>query len=225
MATSGPDTAARRSLRAAVVLAAAATCAVGLVAVVHELTRPRIEAVQHAERVAKLTAVMGGIAYDNDPLADVVSVRDPELLGSAEPQVVHRVRRGGETIAVLVNVVAPDGYAGPIRLLVAVDAQGRLLGVRVLEHHETPGLGDGIEERRSGWIHGFVGRSLGDPPAARWQVRRDGGDFDQFTGATITPRAIVRAVRDALEYVARHREELFAAAPATAAAARGSGAP
>jgi electron transport complex protein RnfG len=94
-------------------------------------------------------------------------------------------------------------------LLVAVDAGGRLLGVRVLAHRETPGLGDLIEERRSGWIHGFDGRSLGDPPAARWQVRKDGGDFDQFTGATITPRAIVRAVRGALEYVDRHRAELF----------------
>lgn len=224
MDTRNPD-AVGRALRAAVVLAVAATGAVGLVAVVHELAQPRIEAVQRAQRVAQLTAVMGGIAYDNDPLSDVVSVRDPELLGSGEPLAVHRVRRGGETVAVLVNAVAPDGYAGPIRLLVAVDAQGRLLGVRVLEHHETPGLGDGIEERRSSWIHGFDGRSLGDPPAARWQVRRDGGDFDQFTGATITPRAIVRSVRDALEYVARHHQELFASAPSSAAAPHASGAP
>jgi len=196
------------------VLALAAALAVGVVSLVHDLAQPRIEAVQRAGRVAQLTAVIGGIQYDNDPLTDTIALRDEELLGSAEPLLAHRVRRGGETVAVLLNVVAPDGYGGPIRLLLAVDAQGRVLGVRVLEHRETPGLGDPIEERRSGWIHGFDGRSLGDPPAARWQVRRDGGDFDQFTGATITPRAVVRAVRDALEYVARHRDELFT--PATA---------
>jgi electron transport complex protein RnfG len=181
--------------------------------------------VQRAERIAKLTAVLGGIAYDNDPLGDVVTVRDPELLGSGEPLTAHRVRRGGETVAVLLNAVAPDGYSGPIRLLVAVDARGRLLGVRVLEHHETPGLGDLIEERRSSWIRGFDGRSLGDPPPARWEVRRDGGDFDQFSGATITPRAIVRAVRDALEFVARHREELFVEVPGAEPAAPGLPAP
>jgi len=201
-------------MRAAAVLALAAALAVGVVSLVHDLAQPRIEAVQRAGRVAQLTAVIGGIQYDNDPLTDTIALRDEELLGSAEPLLAHRVRRGGETVALLLNVVAPDGYGGPIRLLLAVDAQGRVLGIRVLEHRETPGLGDPIEERRSGWIHGFDGRSLGDPPAARWQVRRDGGDFDQFTGATITPRAVVRAVRDALEYVARHRDELFT--PATA---------
>jgi len=214
MDTRSPDSATRRALRAAAVLAVAAACAVGLVAVVHELATPRIVDVQRARRVAQLTAVMGNIAYDNDPLSDIVSVHDPELLGSEEPLVAHRVRRGGEAVAVLVNAVAPDGYAGPIRLIVAVDAQGRLLGVRVVEHRETPGLGDLIDERRSDWIHGFDGRSLGDPPVARWQVRKDGGDFDQFTGATITPRVIVRAVRGVLEYVARHHDELFGAAPA-----------
>ena len=209
-----PEPPPARALRAAAVLALAAALAVGVVSLVHDLAQPRIEAVQRAGRVAQLTAVLGGIPYDNDPLTDTIALRDEELLGSAEPLLAHRVRRGGETVALLLNVVAPDGYGGPIRLLLAVDAQGRVLGIRVLEHRETPGLGDPIEERRSGWIHGFDGRSLGDPPAARWQVRRDGGDFDQFTGATITPRAVVRAVRDALEYVARHRDELFK--PATA---------
>jgi electron transport complex protein RnfG len=198
------------------VLAAAAIAAVGLVAVVYDLARPRIEAAQRAQRMAQFAALLGGTAYDNDPLADTVMLRDPELLGSDEPLAAYRVRRGGATVAVLVNAVAP-GYGGPIRLLIAVDAGGRLLGVRVLEHRETPGLGDLIEERRSGWIHGFSGRSLDDPPRARWQVRKDGGDFDQFTGATITPRVIVRAVRAALEYVERHRTELFGG-PAAATA-------
>jgi electron transport complex protein RnfG len=117
-------------------------------------------------------------------------------------------------VAVLLNAVARDGYAGPIRLLVAVDPAGRLLGVRVLEHRETPGLGDLVDARHSDWIRGFDGRALGDPPPARWTVRKDGGDFDQFTGATVTPRAVVRGVRRVLEYIELHRQELFAAAPA-----------
>jgi electron transport complex protein RnfG len=218
MDTRSPEPPAHRALRAAAALAVTAALAVGLVSLVHDLAQPRIEAVQRAQRVAQLTAVLGGLAYDNDPLADTILLQDEELLGAAGPLLAYRVRLGGETVALLLNVVAPDGYGGPIRLLVAVDARGHVRGVRVLGHRETPGLADLIEERRSGWIHGFDGRSLGDPPAERWQVRKDGGDFDQFTGATVTPRAVVRAVRDALEYVARHRGELFATSPAGQAA-------
>jgi electron transport complex protein RnfG len=201
----------RSAAVAAAVLAVAATAAVAVLALVHERAAPQIEASRRAEQLRQLTALLGGAAYDNDPLADTVSVRDPELLGTDEPLTAHRVRLGGAPVAVLLNVVAPDGYAGAIRLLVAIDPQGRLLGVRVLEHHETPGLGDLLEERRSGWIHGFDGRALGDPPIERWAVRKDGGDFDQFTGATVTPRAVVRSVRNALVYFSRHRDELLAA--------------
>jgi electron transport complex protein RnfG len=211
MDTRSAGPAARRALHAATVLAAAIAAFV-LVSVVHDRAGPRIEASRRAQQIEQLTAVLGDLAYDNDPLADTLLLRDPELLGSDQPLVAHRVRRSGATVAVLLNIVAPDGYAGPIRLLVAVDDAGRVLGVRVLEHRETPGLGDVIEERRSDWIHGFDGRSLGDPPRDRWAVRRDGGDFDQFTGATVTPRAVVGAVRKVLIYVERHRDELFAAA-------------
>ena len=119
--------------------------------------------------------------------------------------------------------VAPDGYAGAIRLLVAVAPDGRLLGVRVLSHKETPGLGDAIDSRRSGWIGAFAGRSLEDPREDRWKVRKDGGDFDQLTGATVTPRAVVRAVRNALVYFDRHRDALLAqpAEPPASAGSRG----
>jgi len=217
MAIHGAEPAARGALRAAIVLAVAAIAAVGIVAVVHDRARPWIEASQRAQRLEQLAAVLGGIAYDNDPLEDTLLVRDPELLGTTEALPAHRVRKDGQPVALLLNVVAPDGYSGAIRLLVAIDAQGKVLGVRVLEHRETPGLGDFIEARRSDWIRGFDGRSLGDPPPARWLVRRDGGDFDQFTGATVTPRALVRSVRNALTYFERHRDRLFAE-PATAPA-------
>ena len=218
MAIAGAESAARRAMRAAAILGVAAAVMVGLVSVVHDLAQPRIEASQRAQRLAQLTAVLGAIRYDNDPLADVTYVRDPEWLGVDEALPVHRARLAGEPAALLVTTVAPDGYAGPIRLLVAIDAGGRLLGVRVLSHRETPGLGDAIDERRSPWIRIFDGRSLSDPPTGRWQVRNDGGDFDQFTGATVTPRAVVAAVRNVLVYHAQHRERLYSA-PAAAAAA------
>lgn len=211
MVTPGNDAPARRAARSAVVLAVAAILSVGLVAVVNDRARPQIEASRRAEQLRQLTAILGDAAYDNDPLTDTVFVRDPEYLGTDEPLAAHRVRRNGEPAAVLLNAVAPDGYSGAIRLLVAVDAQGTLIGVRVLEHRETPGLGDFVEERRTDWIRQFDGRSLDAPPPARWEVRKDGGDFDQYTGATVTSRAVTHAVRDALAYFTRHRAELLAA--------------
>ena len=133
MATPANDAPARRAARAAAVLVAAGVISVGLVAVVHDRAEPRIEASRRAQRLAQLTAVLGNVAYDNDPLTDTLMVLDPELLGTDEPLAVHRVRLGDQTLAALLNVVAPDGYSGAIRLLVAISAEGRVLGVRVLE--------------------------------------------------------------------------------------------
>ena len=223
MATRDAEPVPARPLRAAATLFVAAMVAVGLVAIVHDLTRPAIEAGQRARHTARLAAVLGGARFDNDLLADVIEVRDEELLGSNDALPVHRARLGGQPVAVLLTVVAPGGYGGPIRLLVGIDRDARLLGVRVLEHTETPGLGDAIDERRSDWIRAFAGRSLSEPPVARWKVRKDGGDFDQFTGATVTPRAVVGAVANALVYFERRRDELFAAPADAAAAQRASG--
>lgn len=202
-----------RPLRAALLLAAVATVTVGAVAVVHDVARPRIEANERAQRVAKLAEVLGAVQYDNDLLEDAITVRDPDLLGTTDALPVHRARLGGRPVAALIETVAPDGYSGSIRLLVAVDTSGDLLGVRALSHRETPGLGDGIDRRKSNWIDDFVGRSLGDPSSEGWKVRKDGGEFDQFTGATVTPRAVVRAVHNALVYFDSHQDEIFASAP------------
>jgi len=217
MATRRADSPPHRPWRTAAILALAGVAAVGVVALVHDLAQPRIEASQRAQRTAQLTAVLGTLPYDNDPLADAIELRDPELLGTAQAVTSYRVRRAGRPVAVLLNAVAPDGYSGAIRLLVAIDPSGTLIGVRVVEHRETPGLGDWIELRRSDWIRSFDGRSLEDPLPERWRVRKDGGDFDQFTGATITPRAIVAAVRDALVFFERNRSQLLAP-PATSVA-------
>jgi electron transport complex protein RnfG len=210
-----------RPLRAALLLAAAATVTVGVVAIVHDVARPRIEANEREQRIARLAEVLGATKYDNDLVDDVVLVRNPELLGTDEPLPVHRARLAGRPVAALITAVAPDGYSASIRLLVAVAADGRLIGVRVISHKETPGLGDGIDRRKSSWIESFAGRAIGDPALERWKVRKDGGDFDQFTGATVTPRAVVGAVRNALLYFDAHRAELLAA-PAVAPASSGN---
>jgi electron transport complex protein RnfG len=206
------DTTARRSLRAASTLLAVAILAFGAVALVHERTRADIAAAARARQQEQLAAVLGGTPFDNDPLQDVVELRDAELLGTGSPVPVHRARLQGRPVAVIMAAVAPDGYSGPIELLVGIDPDGRLLGVRVTRHRETPGLGDFIELRRSDWIQQFAGRSLQSPNPERWQVRRDGGDFDQFTGATVTPRAVVTAVARTLQAFERHREALLAPA-------------
>jgi electron transport complex protein RnfG len=209
MATPVNDTAARRSMRAAAILALVAALAFGLVALVHESTRDEIAAAERARSLARFDAVLGGTQYENDLLADVVTVRDAELLGTTAAVPVYRARRQGRIVAIVLAPVAPGGYSGPIHLLVGIERDGRVLGVRVTEHRETPGLGDAIETRKSRWILGFDGKGLRDPPAARWRVRKDGGEFDQFTGATITPRAVVAAVAGALLYFERHREALL----------------
>jgi len=211
MDTKGAEAVRRRPLRAALLLAAAAVVTVGVVAIVSDLARPRIEANERAQRVARLAEVLAGTRYDNDLLQDVVMVRDVERLGTDERLPVYVARQAGHPVAAILTTVAPDGYAGSIRLLVGIDADGHLLGVRVLAHRETPGLGDPIDERKSTWIDGFKGRSLGDPALERWQVKKDGGDFDQFTGATVTPRAVVRAILNALLYFEANRATLLAA--------------
>lgn len=199
----------RNMLLASAVLTGFALAGSGLVAVTHQLTATRIAANERAALLAALHALVPPERHDNDLLADTLQVRDPAL-GTDEPVTVYRAFQAGQPVALLATVVAPDGYSGPIRLLVGIYADGRVAGVRVLAHKETPGLGDFIEVDRSDWILGFNGRALGDPPLAAWAIRKDGGVFDQFTGATITPRAIVRAVRRLLVYVQEHRQQLLA---------------
>jgi len=195
---------------AAGVLAVFAAVGVGLVALTEDATRDRIDANERAFLLRTLNDVLPSDRYDNDLFNDTVEVTDPDLLGTREPVTVYRAFRDGRPAAVILTPVAPDGYSGAIRLLVGIDIDGRVTGVRATAHRETPGLGDAIDADRSGWVLRFEGRSLGDPPLSRWAVRRDGGDFDQFTGATVTPRAVVKAVRNALLYFDAHRESLFA---------------
>ncbi|NBC47244.1 MAG: electron transport complex subunit RsxG [Gammaproteobacteria bacterium] len=196
-------------LIAALILGSFAVGGVGLVAMTHELTDARIAENQRQAMLTKLKAIVPEGRMSNDPLEDRIEVSDQELLGAPKTE-VYRVRDDGEPVALILKPIVPDGYAGPIKLLVSVLPDGTLGGVRVIEHHETPGLGDKIEERKDDWIiEQFSGRSLGEPPIEEWTVKRDGGAFDQFTGATITPRSVVKAVKDTLLFVQRHGNALY----------------
>lgn len=176
-----------------------------------QLTRDEIaEQKRRAEERALLEVVPSDL-HDNRMLEDTLPLPAATPgLGLRQDRQLWLARRDGKTTAVVVPVVARDGYSGDIELIVGVRADGRISGVRALSHRETPGLGDKVDPGKSDWIHSFRGRSLGNPPAEGWAVRKDGGVFDQFTGATITPRAVVAATRRALVFVQENRDRLFA---------------
>jgi Na+-translocating ferredoxin:NAD+ oxidoreductase subunit G len=147
------------------------------------------------DRLNSLSQVLPERLYDNNPLANAVSLKDDE----GKEITVYRATKGGRVTG-LAYEIRGTGYAGEIKLMMGVDAEGRILGVRVLAHKETPGLGDKIEVKKGDWILRFDGLSIGNPAAEKWAVKKDGGQFDQFTGATITPRGVVKAVRRGLEF-------------------------
>ena len=156
----------------------------------------------------KLHEIISPNALDNDLERDTIQVTDPRL-GTTQPMLVYRARKNGKPVAAIIHSIAPDGYSGNIEMLVGIRADGTLLGVRVVEHQETPGLGDAIDIRKSNWIRQFENRSLKQPDPGNWKVKRDGGAFDQITSATITSRAVVKAVYNTLQYFKEHRQELF----------------
>jgi len=200
--------------RAAIVLVVVAVTLTLLLTFIANLTRERIARNEQAWIQQRLDALVAPQSHDNDLLTDRIEVTSPDILGVNQPVTIYRARMNGRPVAAILHTVAPDGYQGPIELLVAVAFDGTLIGVQVVRHRETQGLGDQFETTRRDWLKDFRGRSLDNPPQQRWSVRKDGGDFDAFTGATITPRAIVRATRRALEYYASQRDRVFAAKPA-----------
>jgi Na+-translocating ferredoxin:NAD+ oxidoreductase subunit G len=198
----------RAILMASVILGAFAIAGTALVAFTHKATAARIEHNEREALLESLHALVPEASVDNDMVSDMLQISAPEDLGAPQTT-VYRGRKLGQPVAAVLTTMVPNGYSGPIKLLVAVDYDGTLGGVRVISHKETPGLGDKIEERRSDWIYGFTGKSLDNPPLEKWAVKRDGGVFDQFTGATITPRSVVNAVKKTLLYVRDHKDALY----------------
>lgn len=164
---------------------------------------------QQQALLAQLNSLIPSDQYNNDLVNDHISLIEPSLAGKKQIH-IYRARYNNQPVASLLTVIAPNGYSGEISLLVAIRADDRLAGVRVLAHKETPGLGDYIEVNRSDWIQQFTDKSYQNTPPTRWKVKKDGGDFTYRTGATITPRAIVAAVERTLHWVSQHHQEVYA---------------
>jgi electron transport complex protein RnfG len=196
--------------QAATVLTLFSVLGGGLVVLSFHVTEKPIIANERLSLLRNLNEIISPDQYDNDLFSDNRDMTNEALLGTKEPVTLYRARKNGQPVAVVLTVVAPDGYNGNIRLLIGIHYEGVLAGVRVISHQETPGLGDIIELRKSKWMLGFNGRSLNNPQEGKWKVRKDGGIFDHLTGATITPRAVVKAVKNTLQFYREFREEVFA---------------
>jgi electron transport complex protein RnfG len=208
--------AGRTAMRTAGIMLVFTVVFTALMAATYRVTAPTIAEAEQAQRMRLIHEILPAAIYDNDLLADYVELGAVPELGLDRGGQVFRARRGDEPAALVIDVVAPDGYAGRIALAVAIDVEGRVSGVRVTAHAETPGLGDYIDpakdrQRPSPWIDQFVGASFDTTPPQDWRVRRDGGDFEYRTGATISARAVISATRKALEWVNTHRDALFEA--------------
>lgn len=196
-------------IRSAVLLGVIALMGTTLLAAVNDLTHERIIEQEKLRTLQQLNEIVPVASYNNNLLEDVIEVDDEAFFQHPAPVTVYRARMDGQNVAVMMIVTAPDGYNGDIRLLAGIDASGTVLGVRVVSHKETPGLGDPIEIEKSDWILGFTNRSLQNPNRAGWAVKRDGGQFDQFTGATISPKAVVKTIHRALLYFEANKQTLF----------------
>jgi electron transport complex protein RnfG len=173
------------------------------------ITNPAIEKAKVEEMKIAFNQVLSSNEYDNSPFEDQKIITDIQAFKTPQPIVIYRARKNKQPVALIIETIAPDGYSGNIKIMVAIKNDNRVSGVRILEHKETPGLGDKIEIRKDDWVTKFNGMSVRDDNLAKWRVKKDGGQFDQFTGATITPRAVVKAVKNTILYVTEHKKELY----------------
>jgi electron transport complex protein RnfG len=192
-------------------LAVIAAICTALVAATYQLTEERIAANKKALLEQALQPALSGLFYEGGVSESRLVIPPPHDLPGNDAALIFRVYAKDTPVAALFAVTARDGFSGVIRVLVGVGFDGTITGVRILQHRETPGLGDKIESARSDWIFQFDGRYMGDPEVTGWAIRNDGGEFDQLTGASVTPRAVIKAIRDTLLYFAAHRDEIFAA--------------
>ncbi len=185
----------------------------GLLTSIWQATAEQIADQERRATLRSLAQILNPDSHDNDLLQSRIELSPDERLETQQTTLVYIARKQDTPVAVAFNIVTHDGYTGAIRMLIGVDYSGIVTGVRIVAHKETPGRGDGIDQARSDWILGFDGRSLSNPTPERWAVRKDGGEFDGFTGATVSPRAVVGAVRRTLTYFADQRDNLFVQIP------------
>ncbi len=195
--------------RSALALGLVVIIGTALLAAVNGLTRARITDQEQRVVLEQLQQIIPAELHDNALHRDYYDFSADTAFPQGQIVTAYRARKQGQPVAVILRFAAMDGYNGRINLLAGIAVTGQLIGVRVTSHKETPGLGDGIEIERSDWIRAFNGKSLQQPTLEQWAVQRDGGSFDQMTGATITPRAVVNAVKRALLYFQQHQQELF----------------
>ncbi|WP_144821513.1 electron transport complex subunit RsxG [Marinobacter piscensis] len=191
--------------RSAIGLGIFAVITGGTIAVTQALTSDRISEQAARAEAKALYEIIPESAHNNDLLKDTLELPASDRLATDGPVTVWVARQDGRPVGIIMPAIAPDGYSGDIKLLVGIAPEGTVLGVRVIAHKETPGLGDRVEIRKSDWVKTFEGRSLGNPRPKRWNVKKNGGVFDQFTGATITPRAVIKAVQKSLIYFRKNQ--------------------
>ncbi len=199
----------RQILLSGLFLGLFAVVGTSFVAVTEYNTRQAIAENERRVLLRNLHALLPADRLDNDIVSDTLLIPAATLLGTENESLVYRARLRGNPVAAVFNSIAPNGYSGKIHLLIGVYIDGSIAGVRALKHAETPGLGDALEIQKSRWILDFDGKSLDNPAATKWLVKRDGGVFDQFTGATISPRAVIQAVKNTLLYYRQNADSIF----------------
>ena len=204
------ETILKHASKTAITLIAFAVVFTALLAFVFQITKLPIEKSEAAARLSLFRQIVPQSMHNNDLLTDTVTIAPNDLLGNKQPTIANRARIDNAPAAVIIEAIAHDGYSGDIKLLIAIKADGSISGVRVLAHKETPGLGDYIDIAKDNWIKLFDNESLLKTAEPQWKVKKDGGEFDYMAGATITPRAIVKAVHKALQYFEANKQSLFA---------------
>ena len=181
-----------------------------VLAITNDLTYERIAESEREAAERALLEIIPLERHDNDLLMDVQPVPEQywTMLGLKKGGNIHIARDKGQPVAAIIPAVTPDGYSGSIAMIIGINFDGTIAGVRVVEHRETPGLGDKVDLKKSNWILDFNGKSLKNPQQEKWKVKKEGGEFDQFTGATITPRAVISQVLKSLQYFERDQERL-----------------
>ena len=206
------ETIFKHAVKTAITLVAFAFVGTAMLAYVFDITKTPIEASEKEARLALFKQIMPDNTYNNDLLKESVEIAPNEQLGNRQPTIANIAKLDNKTVGVILEAMAHDGYSGDIKLLIAIRVDGSISGVRVLTHKETPGLGDYIDIARGNWIKLFNDESVNKTPAELWHVKKDGGKFDYMVGATITPRAVVKAVLKALQFYEANKQTLFAVA-------------
>ncbi|TBR42802.1 electron transport complex subunit RsxG [Marinomonas agarivorans] len=181
----------------------------GLIAVTHQTTKQQIDSNIVAAQLAAFTEILPASYFNNELYSSRIELAADPLLGTEAPSKAYVGRLDDAVSAIIFETVATGGYNGDLLLLVAITKDSVVTGVRIISHKETPGLGDKVDIKKSDWVRSFENVFFGQPAKAQWAVKKDGGEFDQFTGATITPRAVVRAVKNTLTYFETNKDVLL----------------